>query len=294
MTETKAPYVRLIRRSGGVVWKFDRKDHRSDLPAWMVEPWYSAEYVQALLASGLRKGQAARVIQELPYSLSRGILQYRLSQSFRASSHDARGAFDLVAERLDRRYGWVDLRRLNSESAEAMVQASRDAPAARWALRKVFAHAVGSGTIAENPLPRCPQGIQTRTRCERAPTVQWTEDDLRRFTSAVPEGQPERIALFLVIHRQCSRPELTKIGSERFRDAGALHPELLREIGPHLRKAQPLLRHPAGRQYTVHELGRHLRVATEKRGVPPIQCKSLSALHIERFTDLIASASRAQ
>lgn len=298
----KAPYC-YPHQNGGA-WFFRRDGYRTVLPS-TTEPWYSPEYAYALTASGLTEFRARHTLGALPYSLAGAMSQYRQSSWYRLRTSAIRRKDEDETIELIRKAGWLDIRKLSSEAAQAFLRKFMDQQpdprAAASILRRALEHTSKAGHLPDNPLkdfrlPKLPERTNAAigaNSVERATgPKQWTEADLEAFKGTLRPGSIERLAVLMVIHLDMplsGLPHLTRTDLET--DRRSRHPELAEELeASYPATVSNWVLQEDTRPATATGIKRRVDAATSSAGVPPATKRSLRLLGIERMADLMTGA----
>lgn len=196
-------------------------------------PRYSPAYPTALTRKGLLPGEVGEVLQELPHSLARCIRQYQLHGAPPVGASAARlDQLHAEAERLALGLGWIDVRELDAQEVDCIIQTCSNPATGRILLQLVLSYAARQGVIPE-------QALQTffldRSNTGNTGKLarQWSEADWKIFRYAHPKGTVERIAAVLMVHLGTSWEELCQMPGDELtaRIENQPHPELQDDMG---------------------------------------------------------------
>lgn len=288
MSGYTAPFVqKKLTLKKGVTCLFSRKGFTVELPSGIEHPWFTLEYRDALVSSGLRPVRVHEILTGIAGSLANSILLWRRGLVREPLSAPYKTSLLQVADDLAQKFGWASTSSIHSGNAQQVMQYAAHGTSARNVLRRLL---VSSGHLSP-ALPRVGSACELENRM-------WAEEDLKAFAASQAHGSLARVAVFLMLHLGMPMAELMLLKPSQFREglfhppagrtARRLHPEVLAELSGIGHGEVPYLRGQTKAEPTAVYLERLVRAAAARAGVPAATVRTLRNLRAIRTAEVIA------
>lgn len=179
-------------------------------------PLYSEEfwiaYHKAQKAEPVSAGKAPAA-----GSMGAAIQGYYRSAEFVQLADSSKQVYRRILDAFAKEHGHAPVAGIQTKHVNVLIDGKAETPAAANILRKrlssVFEYAKSVGMIQVNPAKEAKR-IKTKSKGYRS----WTESDIAAYRQKWKEGQPERIAMEVLLHTGLRRSDAVRLGWQHIVD----------------------------------------------------------------------------